>query len=74
MTERHFLTDELIEFDYQDFLHSEDDCLEAWKCALLEDSGDGLVLFATLKEIAYFRLKLPQLRELWCTNVERKIH
>ncbi len=55
MTDRHFVTDELIEFDYQDFLHSEDDCLEAWKSALQEDSGDGLVLFATLKDIAYFK-------------------
>lgn len=55
MTDRHFITDDLIEFDYQDFLYSEEDCLEAWKCALVEDSGDGLVLFATLKDIAYFK-------------------
>lgn len=70
MPERHFITDELIEFDYQDFLHSEYDCLEAWKSALLEDSGDGLVLFATLKEIAYFRFLSELAQQVGLTKDE----
>lgn len=34
----------------------------------------GFIDFVDSELSAYIPIKLPQLCELWCTNVERKIH
>lgn len=51
-------------FDLQDFLHSDEDCIMMWNTALQNDSGDRVLIYSTLSEIAKFRFLRDLARQI----------